>query len=60
MCARLSYSPDPFLDGASEKVAFAGAPLLATIIEVEQGCPIPRVRDVKTQHRKQEEGGAIE
>ncbi len=27
MCARLSYSPDPFLDGASEKVAFAGAPL---------------------------------
>ncbi len=28
MCARLSYSPDPFLDGASEKVASAGAPLL--------------------------------
>ncbi len=31
----------------------------ATILEVQQGCPIPRVRDVKTPHRKKEEGGPI-
>ncbi len=31
----------------------------STIIEVEQGCPIPGDRDVKTSHRKKEERGAI-
>ena len=31
----------------------------STIIEVEQGCPIPGDHDVKTSHRKKEERGAI-